>query len=118
VLANNHVLDWGRRGLLDTLRTLERLKIKGVAAGANLGEASAPAVFDIVGKARVLVFSFACGSSGTPHDWAATTRIPGVHLLPALSVKTAARVAGEIARSHPTRRPDRCFHPLGIELGL
>jgi poly-gamma-glutamate capsule biosynthesis protein CapA/YwtB (metallophosphatase superfamily) len=97
VLANNHVLDWGRRGLLDTLQTLKRLKIKAAGAGANLGEAGAPAVFDIVGKARVLVFSFACGSSGTPHDWAATTKIPGVHLLPALSDETAARVADEIA---------------------
>jgi len=27
-LANNHVLDWGREGLFDTLETLERLKIK------------------------------------------------------------------------------------------
>ena len=28
VLGNNHVLDWGRRGLLDTLATLEHLQIK------------------------------------------------------------------------------------------
>ena len=28
VLGNNHVLDWGRAGLLDTLATLERLRIK------------------------------------------------------------------------------------------
>ena len=28
VLANNHVLDWGRAGLLDTLTTLEHLQIK------------------------------------------------------------------------------------------
>ena len=28
MLGNNHVLDWGRRGLLDTLATLEHLPIK------------------------------------------------------------------------------------------
>ena len=96
-LANNHVLDWGRRGLLDTLSTLKRLKIKAAGAGRNLGEASAPAVLDIAGKARVLVFSFACESSGTPHNWAATAKTPGVHLLPALSDEAAALVAGQIA---------------------
>src|SRR6478672_11627532 len=32
VLANNHVLDWGRSGLRETLATLEKLNIK--AAGA------------------------------------------------------------------------------------
>ena len=36
VLANNHVLDWGRAGLLDTLTTLERLQIKSAGAGRNL----------------------------------------------------------------------------------
>ena len=37
VLGNNHVLDYGRRGLLDTLETLARLKIKIAGAGRNLG---------------------------------------------------------------------------------
>ena len=47
VLGNNHVLDWGRRGLLDTLVTLKHLQIKTAGAGRNLSEASAPAVLDI-----------------------------------------------------------------------
>ena len=42
VLGNNHILDWGRRGLLDTLATLEHLKIKTAGAGRNFGEASTP----------------------------------------------------------------------------
>ncbi len=33
VLANNHILDWGRVGLLDTLTALERLQIKSAGAG-------------------------------------------------------------------------------------
>jgi poly-gamma-glutamate synthesis protein (capsule biosynthesis protein) len=96
-LANNHALDWGRRGLLDTLRTLKRLKIKTAGAGRNLGEASAPAVLQIGYKARVLVFSLACGSSGTPRNWAATAKTPGVHFLPALSDETAAQMTDDIA---------------------
>ena len=68
VLGNNHILDWGRRGLLDTLATLEHLQIKTSGAGRNLGEASAPAVLDIAGNGRVLVFSFACVTSGTPRS--------------------------------------------------
>ena len=47
VLGNNHILDWGQRGLLDTLATLEHLHIKTAGAGRNLGQASAPAVLDI-----------------------------------------------------------------------
>ena len=77
VLANNHVLDWGRRGLLDTLETLAHLRIKAAGAGRNLREAGAPAVFNIAGNCRLLVFSFACTTSGTPHSWAATDAAPG-----------------------------------------
>ncbi len=98
VLGNNHVLDWGRRGLLDTLATLQHLDIKTAGAGRNLGEASAPAALDIADKGRVLVFSFACETSGTPRDWAAKGDAPGVNFLPEISEAAAARVADEIAR--------------------
>jgi poly-gamma-glutamate capsule biosynthesis protein CapA/YwtB (metallophosphatase superfamily) len=43
VLANNHVLDWGRAGLLDTLATFQELGIKTAGAGRNLAEARTPA---------------------------------------------------------------------------
>jgi poly-gamma-glutamate synthesis protein (capsule biosynthesis protein) len=72
VLANNHILDWGRAGLVDTLQTLASLQIQTAGAGRNLQEARAPAVLPIAGKGRVLVFSFACVTSGTPEEWAAT----------------------------------------------
>ena len=98
VLANNHVLDWGRAGLLDTLTTLERLQIKSAGAGRDLDEASAPAQLRIAGKDRVLVFSFAAVSSGTPRTWAATRNAPGVNLLRDLSEATAIRVSEQIAR--------------------
>src|ERR1019366_1997982 len=58
VLANNHVLDWGRCGLLQTLTVLQRLKIKTSGAGRNVIEAAAPAALDIADKGRLLGVSF------------------------------------------------------------
>ena len=99
VLGNNHVLDWGRRGLLDTLATLEHLQIKTAGAGRNLSQAGTPAILDVAGNGRVLVFSFACVTSGTPRGWAATSEMSGVNLLSEISETSAARVADEIARN-------------------
>ena len=67
-LANNHVLDWGRAGLGETLATLQELNIKVVGAGRNEQDAKAPAVLNLA-KARLLVFAFASPSSGVPLDW-------------------------------------------------
>jgi poly-gamma-glutamate capsule biosynthesis protein CapA/YwtB (metallophosphatase superfamily) len=103
VLANNHVLDWGRVGLLDTLTTLERLQIKPTGAGRDLDEASTPTVLQITGKGRVLVFSFAAVTSGTPRNWAATRDAPGVNLLRELSEATAIRISEQIARYRQPR---------------
>ena len=98
VLANNHVLDWGRAGLLETVATLERLQIKAAGAGRNLGQASTPAALGIAGKGRVLVFSFASVTSGAPDSWAATPEAPGVNLLPELSEASVARISEQVAR--------------------
>ncbi len=97
VLANNHVLDWGRSGLLQTLTALQRLKIKAAGAGRNALEAAAPAALEIAGKARLLVFSFGSVTSGVPRNWAATTDTPGVNLLTRLSQADALRAAEYIA---------------------
>jgi poly-gamma-glutamate capsule biosynthesis protein CapA/YwtB (metallophosphatase superfamily) len=99
VLANNHVLDWGRAGLHDTLDVLQRREIKSAGAGRDLAEARAPAVLPVAGKARVLVFSYALPSSGAPRGWAAKPNAPGINFLPDLSDTTAERVCGEIARA-------------------
>jgi poly-gamma-glutamate capsule biosynthesis protein CapA/YwtB (metallophosphatase superfamily) len=93
VLANNHVLDWGQSGLLQTLATLEHLKIKVAGAGRNAFEAAAPATLDLANKGRVRVFSFGAVTSGIPHSWAATTNTPGVNLLTRLSEAAALRAA-------------------------
>jgi len=103
VLANNHVLDWGRGGLLDTVAELRRLKIRTAGAGHNIDEATAPAVLPIAGKGRVLVFSYALASSGVPRSWSAKAGGAGVSFLGDLSEATAGGVSDHIARA---RQPD------------
>jgi poly-gamma-glutamate capsule biosynthesis protein CapA/YwtB (metallophosphatase superfamily) len=95
VLANNHVLDWGREGLLQTLATLRDAGVKVAGAGEDLSAATAPAILDTP-QGRVLIFAMAHGSSGVPPEWAAGPDRPGVHLLPDLSPNTAGRIANEI----------------------
>lgn len=100
-VANNHVLDWGRAGLLETLATLQRLDIKAAGAGRNDEQARSPAVLEL-SKARLLVFSFGSPSSGVPADWAARRDAPGVNWLPELSEASALQVAEQISA---LRRP-------------
>jgi poly-gamma-glutamate synthesis protein (capsule biosynthesis protein) len=102
VLANNHVLDWGRQGLLDTLEALRGTGIAGAGAGRDADEAERPAVIEVGGGARVLVFGLGSSTAGIPRDWAAGPGRPGVRLLPDLGARTAAGVAEQIGR---WRRP-------------
>jgi poly-gamma-glutamate synthesis protein (capsule biosynthesis protein) len=87
-LANNHVLDWGYSGLLETLATLKRATIKSTGAGRTIRQAEAPALMEIKGKGRVIVFSYGLGSSGIPPSWAASKNRPGVNLLQDVSDNT------------------------------
>ena len=91
-LANNHVLDWGYPGLIETLETLEKAGVKSVGAGRNLKEAQAPAIMEIKGKGRVIVFSFGSPTSGIPFEWAASKDRPGINLLEDFSHETARRI--------------------------
>ena len=97
-LANNHVLDWGYSGLLETLQTLKKANIICSGAGRNLNEASAPAVMVIPGKGRVLMFSFGLQSSGIPFSWAASADRPGVNLLKDLSEDTVRSISQHIQK--------------------
>ena len=98
-LANNHILDWGYEGLSDTLQTLDSAGIAHAGAGKNADEAAMPAVLDLTGKGRVLLFSFGSTTSGIPRDWRATSISPGVNLLDDLSEATATRVASQMRQS-------------------
>jgi poly-gamma-glutamate capsule biosynthesis protein CapA/YwtB (metallophosphatase superfamily) len=102
VLANNHVLDWGQSGLIETLQTLRSLGIQTAGAGRDDAEAAAPAVLEVPGRGRVLVFSWGLASSGIPQDWAAGKDRPGVNLLPDLSSHAVEIVArGVLAAKRP-----------------
>ena len=96
VLANNHVLDWGRSGLKETLASLQAAGMKTAGAGLSLAEAVKPAVIEIGDNARVLVFAACTEDSGIRPDWAATDREPGVALLPDLSDRTAERLTERV----------------------
>ncbi len=91
-LANNHVLDWGYVGLMETLATLKEAGIAYAGAGQNLGAAEAPAVIDVAGKGRVIIFSYGVVTSGIPLSWAASEGRPGVNLLIGLSDEAVRRI--------------------------
>jgi len=93
-LANNHVLDWDYEGLEETLSTLRKARIRTAGAGRNIEEAEEPAIVEVQGKGRLIVFSFATESSGVPGQWAAEVSKPGVNLLQDLSGKDVARISG------------------------
>jgi poly-gamma-glutamate capsule biosynthesis protein CapA/YwtB (metallophosphatase superfamily) len=76
--------------------------LKTSGAGRNLAQASAPAVLIVSDRGRVLVYSYAAATSGTPSSWAAAPDKPGVNFLPALSDLTAEKIGQEIAL---TREP-------------
>jgi poly-gamma-glutamate synthesis protein (capsule biosynthesis protein) len=92
-LANNHVLDWGYDGLIETLQTLDRAGVRHAGAGQNATQAAAPAILDVPAKGRVLLFAFGSVTSGIPSEWAATDQQAGVNLLEDLSKATARDVA-------------------------
>ncbi|ANS73820.1 hypothetical protein AWM70_03910 [Paenibacillus yonginensis] len=74
-LANNHTLDQGVEGLLDTLDHLKNAGIASVGAGADADQAYAPQYFERKGI-RIAVFGF---SRVLPKaDWAAGAGKPGI----------------------------------------
>lgn len=95
-LANNHALDWGADGLLETLETIERAGVKAAGAGRNLQEASAPAILLTAGNVRVLVFAFGSATSGIPSGWAADERTPGLNILPNFSPQTVRAIGDQV----------------------
>ena len=79
-LANNHVLDWQREGMAETIRSLLDSKTAFSGVGKNEDEAAEPAIFK-VGEGRVLVYSYGSPGSGIPEGWAAKKDRSGVNFL-------------------------------------
>jgi len=78
-LANNHALDWGRRGLEDSLHTLKKLGIAVAGAGRDADEAASPAVVRVSQHHRVLVFGLGHKSSKIPEGWKADSTHSGIN---------------------------------------
>jgi len=97
-LANNHVLDYGRTGLAETLQTLERAGVMTVGAGRTAAEARRPIERALPGGTHLAVCACGHGSSGIPDEWAALGEEAGVDLISDLSAQTAAVVAARVAR--------------------
>ena len=95
-LANNHVLDWGYSGLVETIKTLKTARIKTAGAGLDRQSAETPAIIEVKGKGRVVVFSFGVTTSGIPVSWAAGQDRPGVNLLPNLSEQTVLYIQKQV----------------------
>lgn len=95
VLANNHVLDWGERGLVETLEVLETAHTPYAGAGRNIQEASAPARIALPTGQRVLVFGFGLESSGISPAWSAGSK-PGVNFIAEATEDAAGRIAKQV----------------------
>lgn len=74
MLANNHVLDYGREALMDCLARLDRAGLARAGAGATLGEAQAPALFNLPGGAVACV-----ALTDNEPEWEATQHTAGVN---------------------------------------
>lgn len=101
VLANNHVLDWGKTGLVETLAALDNAGIGHAGAGHSDAEAAAPMTKKIADR-RLLIYAFGCRSSGIPGHWCAGPAQPGICLLPDPSEATVTQIA---ARAAAAKRP-------------
>jgi len=101
-LANNHVLDFGRAGLAETLGVLARAGLRAVGAGRDLTRARQPVAVPVPGGGRAVIFACGAASSGIPPGWAATATRPGVDFLPRLS---GAAAGGLIAQIQAVKRP-------------
>lgn len=74
-LANNHIMDFGVKGLMDTIDLCNKIGIKTVGAGKNLCEASNPLYFSIKNETIAII-------NITQNEFsAATTDKPGANPL-------------------------------------
>ena len=99
VLANNHVLDFGRTGLAETLVSLAAAGVQAPGAGRDIAEARRPAAVPVGDDHRVLVFAIGMATSGIPPGWAATADRSGVDLVSGPSAAAADEVVDRVLTS-------------------
>ena len=91
-LSNNHTLDWKRVGLIETIDALDETGIKYSGAGSTLDGAREPAILTD-GDRRILIFSYGSVTSGIPLSWEATSRLPGLNIIPELNEGNVEKIA-------------------------
>lgn len=96
-LANNHVLDFGTDGLLDTLDGLDRVGVRRAGAGRAAPEAAEPVLLPLPSGGRLVVVAVGMVSSGVPPAWAAGEASPGVALFAEPSASAADEVLERVA---------------------
>lgn len=101
-LANNHILDFGHAGLVETLESLARAGIGYAGAGRDSREAQQACVRELPQGIRILVFSWGCADSGVRPHWQAGPASPGVNFLPDFTENTARHMAEQVLS---VRRP-------------
>jgi poly-gamma-glutamate synthesis protein (capsule biosynthesis protein) len=78
-LANNHLMDYGEVGLIDTLSTLDTAKIAHFGAGRTLAAAREPAIVTVKGTRFAFLGYFFLGDRNIePEQVIATAQTPGV----------------------------------------
>lgn len=96
ILSNNHVLDWGRIALTDTIDTLKKAGIQASGAGPDSISAWSPARLTLPRGGRWLVFGLAVASAGIPAAWRAGQGRPGLAWVSSPSPESARRLIGAI----------------------
>jgi len=92
--ANNHVMDWGPSGLLDTLASMKDRGIATPGAGRNKAEAYAPAILERNGlRVAFLAYvdAFTESTGFNTKEWKAGAGTPGV------AIATKKRIAADVA---------------------
>lgn len=94
-LANNHSVDFGKAGLVDTLLALEGHGLPYIGGGRNLAEASKPFVFakqcGDTAFSAALISSYIYTSSSDKWGFYATEKVPGVNKIDASRIAMQTR---------------------------
>jgi poly-gamma-glutamate synthesis protein (capsule biosynthesis protein) len=67
-LSNNHINDFGIKGVMDTIENCRKINIKAIGAGANLDQAKQPIIFEIKGKPIAFI-------NVSENEWNSATKI-------------------------------------------
>lgn len=112
-LANNHSMDWGVAGLVETLESLTRAGIGVAGAGRTLDDAARPLTLAAPNRPRVHLLAYGATDSGIPEHWQAQTDRPGVNLLP----RTAEEAVTDVQRRTASVRGPRDLLVVSVHWG-